>query len=62
MGYSIGDTVRVCGGSLVYKVIATTGCMITILVVNPQPDGRVLSFDPQGSIQTLDESRIEKVT
>ncbi|KAK1758844.1 hypothetical protein QBC47DRAFT_409672 [Echria macrotheca] len=60
MGFQIGDTVRVRGSDLVYKVIATTGSMITILITNPQPDGQVMNFNSL-SIQTLDESRIEKV-
>ncbi|KAK4449765.1 hypothetical protein QBC34DRAFT_379824 [Podospora aff. communis PSN243] len=59
MGFQIGDSVRVRGGSLVYKVIALTGCMVTILITNPQPDGSVMSFNSQ-SVQNLDESRIEK--
>ena len=51
---------RVRGNSLVYKVIALTGCMVTILITNPQPDGTVMSFNPSQSVQNLDESRIEK--
>jgi len=36
--------------------------MVTILIINPQPDGQVMAFDSGTSIQNLDESRIEKVT
>ncbi|KAK0627361.1 hypothetical protein B0T14DRAFT_424695, partial [Immersiella caudata] len=58
--FQIGDSVRVRGNSLVYKIIARTGCMVTILITNPQPDGTVMSFIPSQSVQNLDESRIEK--
>lgn len=60
--FQSGDRVRVRGSPLVYRVIAITGCMVTILIVNPQPDGQVMAFDSGQSIQNLDESRIEKVT
>jgi len=35
--------------------------MITILVSNPQPNGQSLPFDESYSLQTVDESKIEKV-
>jgi len=60
--FNIGDSVRVRGSALVYKVIALTNSMVTILVFNPQPDGTVLCFNPQLSVQNLDQSRLEKVT
>ncbi|KAK4666428.1 hypothetical protein QC763_300185 [Podospora pseudopauciseta] len=55
-----GDTVRIRGNPVLYKVIAVNGCMLTILVMNPQPDGQYLDFSPT-SIQTIDEYRVEKV-
>ncbi|KAK3338954.1 hypothetical protein B0H65DRAFT_432377 [Neurospora tetraspora] len=58
--YQIGDVVCIRGASLRYKVIAVTGSMITIIVVNPQPDGQYLPFTST-SLQSVDESRIEKV-
>lgn len=58
--YQIGDVVCIRGASLRYKVIAVTGSMITIIVVNPQPDGQYLPFNST-SLQSVDESRIEKV-
>lgn len=58
--YLIGDVVCIRGASLRYKVIAVTGSTITIIVVNPQPDGQYLPFNPM-SLQSVDESRLEKV-
>ncbi|KAK4180600.1 hypothetical protein QBC36DRAFT_286409 [Triangularia setosa] len=55
-----GDTVRIRGNTVLYKVIAVNGCMLTILVMNPQPDGQYLDFN-SSSIQTIDEYRVEKV-
>ena len=59
--FQIGDSVRIAGGpALVYKVIAVTGCMVTILIVNPQPDGQVMTFDAR-ALRTLDQSVVEKL-
>ena len=61
--FYIGDTVRITSTpDLVYKVIAVTATAntVTILIVNPQPDGRVLGFNSQ-SLRTLDQSEIERV-
>lgn len=58
--FHIGDVVRVRGSTLVYKVIATTGPNVTILIVNPQPDGQNMAFNSQ-SLQTLDASFVERV-
>lgn len=58
--FSIGETVRVRGETLVYKVLAMTGSMITILIANPQPDGTELYFNSI-SLRTVDGSNLEKV-
>ncbi|KAK5653227.1 hypothetical protein OQA88_9126, partial [Cercophora sp. LCS_1] len=59
--YQSGDSVRIIGQSLVYKVIAITGCMITIVAANPQPDGQRVEFDSKRSVQTLDQAQVERV-
>jgi hypothetical protein len=46
---------------VVYKVVASSGNLVTILVSNPQPDGSYLPFNST-SMQTVDESRLEKAT
>ncbi|KAK3380673.1 hypothetical protein B0T24DRAFT_676340 [Lasiosphaeria ovina] len=60
MAFEIGDVVRIRGQTYTYKVIAITNSLVTILIVNPQPDGTVLTFSPI-CLQSVDESRIEKV-
>ncbi|KAK3306318.1 uncharacterized protein B0T15DRAFT_137313 [Chaetomium strumarium] len=59
MGFQSGDVVRLRGSTVVYKVVAVNGCLVTILVSNPQPDGQYLPFNST-SLQTVDESRLEK--
>lgn len=41
-------------------MVAVNGSMVTILISNPQPDGQYLPFN-SSALQTVDESRIEKV-
>jgi hypothetical protein len=45
MQFQIGESVRVRGFSPVYNVIALAGCMVTILIKNPQPDGTAMTFN-----------------
>ncbi|KAK4112791.1 hypothetical protein N656DRAFT_779023 [Canariomyces notabilis] len=59
MTFRDGDVVRIRGSSVVYKVVAVNGSLVTILVSNPQPDGQYLPFTST-SIQTVDESKLEK--
>lgn len=58
--FTIGETVRVRGEDLVYKVLAMTGNMITILIVNPQPDGTQQYFS-SSSLRTVDGSNLERI-
>lgn len=44
---------------MIYKVIAVNNNLVTIIVSNPQPGGEYLAFT-QTSLQTIDESRLEK--
>ncbi|KAL2255871.1 hypothetical protein VTK26DRAFT_2557 [Humicola hyalothermophila] len=60
MAFQAGDLVRIRSSTVVYKVVAVNGTMVTILISNPQPDGSYLPFSPT-AYQTVDESRIEKV-
>ncbi|KAK1829763.1 hypothetical protein QBC39DRAFT_355844 [Podospora conica] len=63
MTFYVGDTVRITATpDLVYKVIAVTASakMVTILIINPQPDGRVLGFN-EHSLKTLDQGEIERI-
>ncbi|KAK4159858.1 hypothetical protein QBC43DRAFT_293624 [Cladorrhinum sp. PSN259] len=60
MAYEIGDTIRIRGNTTIYKVIAVTRSMLTILVQNPQPDGNYLPFDAT-SLLTIEDYRVEKV-
>ncbi|KAK4121548.1 hypothetical protein N657DRAFT_682627 [Parathielavia appendiculata] len=59
MGLQSGDAVRIRGSTVVYKVVAVNGSLITIIVSNPQPDGQYLPFTPS-ALQTVDESRLER--
>ncbi|AEO58345.1 hypothetical protein MYCTH_2305608 [Thermothelomyces thermophilus ATCC 42464] len=59
MSFQSGDTVRVRGSSVVYKVVAVNNNLVTILISNPQPDGQYLPFTST-ALQTVDESRLEK--
>ncbi|KAK3984456.1 hypothetical protein QBC44DRAFT_385746 [Cladorrhinum sp. PSN332] len=60
MAYEIGDTIRIRGNTTIYKVIAVTRNMLTILVQNPQPGGAYLPFDAT-SLLTIEDYRVEKV-
>ncbi|KAK4213432.1 hypothetical protein QBC37DRAFT_374098 [Rhypophila decipiens] len=60
MAFSIGETVRVRGETFVYKVLAMTGSMVTILIANPQPDGTQVYFSSH-SLRTVDGLNLEKV-
>lgn len=53
-----GKAVRVRGSTVVYKVVAVNGSLVTIIISNPQPDGQYLPFSPT-ALQTVDESRLE---
>ncbi|KAL2163894.1 hypothetical protein VTH06DRAFT_3106 [Thermothelomyces fergusii] len=59
MSFQSGDTVRIRGSSVVYKVVAVNNNLVTILISNPQPDGQFLPFGPT-ALQTVDESRLER--
>ncbi|AEO67343.1 7bedf1a6-ce6b-4fff-92fc-cde9c857aef5 [Thermothielavioides terrestris] len=59
MGFQSGDVVRLRGSTVVYKVVAVNGSLVTILVSNPQPDGQYLPFNST-ALQTVDESRLER--
>ncbi len=54
-----GQSVRLRGSTVLYKVVAVNSNLVTILVSNPQPDGAYLPFGPT-SLQTVDESRLER--
>lgn len=54
-----GEAVRIRGSTVVYKVVAVSSNLVTILVSNPQPDGQYLPFTPT-ALQTVDESRLER--
>jgi len=56
--FKSGDVVRVRGSTVVYKVVAVSSNLVTILVSNPQPDGQYLPFTST-ALQTVDESRLE---
>lgn len=63
--FYVGDTVRITDApEFIYKVIAVTKSAdmvhVTILIVNPQPDGRQLVFNDQ-SLRTMDQDEIERV-
>ncbi|KAK3323227.1 hypothetical protein B0T19DRAFT_442723 [Cercophora scortea] len=60
MTFQNGDLVRIRGDTLIYKVLAVTRTMITIIIMNPQPDGQHYAFNDK-SIQAIDESRLEKI-
>ncbi|KAK0621959.1 hypothetical protein B0T17DRAFT_618333 [Bombardia bombarda] len=60
MPFQTGDVVIIRGSTLHYKVLAVTGSLITILIANPQPNGQYVAFNSI-SLQSVDESRIEKV-
>ncbi|KAK4223931.1 hypothetical protein QBC38DRAFT_398656 [Podospora fimiseda] len=60
MAYGIGDTIRIRGNPVIYKVIAVNRSMLTILVQNPQPNGVYLDFDAT-SLLTIEDYRVEKV-
>ncbi|KAJ4289369.1 hypothetical protein N0V88_007121 [Collariella sp. IMI 366227] len=59
MGFTSGEAVRIRGSTVVYKVVAVNGSLVTIIVSNPQPDGSYLPFTPT-ALQTVDESRLER--
>jgi hypothetical protein len=50
--------VRIRGSTVLYKVVAVSSNLVTILVSNPQPDGQYLPFSST-ALQTVDESRLE---
>ncbi|KAK4142233.1 uncharacterized protein C8A04DRAFT_30192 [Dichotomopilus funicola] len=58
MQLASGDAVRVRGSTVVYKVVAVNGSLVTIIISNPQPDGQYLPFSST-ALQTVDESRLE---
>ncbi|KAK3312124.1 hypothetical protein B0H66DRAFT_485632 [Apodospora peruviana] len=58
--FAVGDTVRIYGDTIIYKVLAVTNTLVTILIMNPQPDGTQHYFSST-SLQSIDASRLEKV-
>lgn len=63
--FYVGDTVRITNApAFIYKVIAVTKTSdmvhVTILIVNPQPDGRELVFNNQ-SLRSMEQDEIERV-
>ncbi|KAK3937744.1 hypothetical protein QBC46DRAFT_344275 [Diplogelasinospora grovesii] len=59
--FQVGDHVRVHGSLIVYRIIAIPGSIVTILILNPQPNGQYAAFSGS-SKQDVDSSTLEKIT